>query len=126
KAGKVALAGLPHPPVGRLPVSERSHLKATGRHRHYRFPPSAEARRTRERNSDLYPNGSAPRAAVAISAIRSKLNFAVASSSRGFWRKAGTAMEKRWSVAAALKDDTSSAAVTGVVMSLDTSSSGSL
>ena len=41
-------------------------------HCHYRFLlSSAEARRTSERNSDRYPNGSEPRAAVAISMILS-------------------------------------------------------
>src|SRR5690606_23279152 len=48
------------------------------RHRHYRLSlSSADARRTSERNSDLYPNGSDPRAAVAISMILSKPKDAV-------------------------------------------------
>ena len=60
------------PTHGHLPSFERSQATASCPHRHYRFPlSSAEARRTRERNSALYPNGSEPRAAVAISMILS-------------------------------------------------------
>ena len=60
------------PTHGHLPSLERSQATASCPHCHYRFPASsAEARRTRERNSALYPNGSEPRAAVAISMILS-------------------------------------------------------
>ena len=66
-----AFAGcLTHPWAS--PLLERSQATASCPYRHYRFPlSSAEARRTRERNSALYPNGSEPRAAVAISMILS-------------------------------------------------------
>ncbi|MET3521995.1 hypothetical protein ABID25_003841 [Mesorhizobium abyssinicae] len=53
KAGKVPLAGLPHPPVAGSPYQNDPRLKGTGRYCHYRLPPSAEARRTSDRNSDL-------------------------------------------------------------------------
>lgn len=72
KAGKGKIPRRPASPArSRFPVSERPPSERNRLYCHYRLPPSAEARRTSERNSDLYPNGSAPRAAVAISMILS-------------------------------------------------------